>query len=216
MRVLYSSPILPEKPSFKSDVGKEIIDVLKTVYSLEEEGLETTRTNISKNISISGSKLSSHLDIAQSQGLIERIVKKEGKGRPKVLTKLTEKGLKTIGVGVTSGSSSKAGGEFHRALLFRAKDWLEGQNFYVKIPEQSGRAEQPDMLAYSKVSGDLGKEIAVEVETSANHPEQIVKNYKKNARLGRFVVFVVPDKEVEKRVRECLKNVGKRFRIYKF
>jgi hypothetical protein len=112
--------------------------------------------------------------------MIERIVKKEGKGRPKVLTKLTEKGLKTIGVGVTSGSSSKAGGELHRALLFRAKDWLEGQDYYVKIPEQGGRAEQPDMLAYSNVSDGLGREIAVEVETSANHPEQIVKNYKKN------------------------------------
>jgi hypothetical protein len=85
----------------------------------------------------------------------------------------------------------------------------------VKIPEQGGRMEQPDMLAYSKVSGDLGREIAVEVETSANHPEQIVRNYEKNARLGRFVVFVVPDEEVENKVKECLKNVGKRFRIFR-
>ena len=85
----------------------------------------------------------------------------------------------------------------------------------MKIPEQGGRIEQPDMLAYSKISGDLGREIAVEVEASANHLEQIVRNYKKNARLGRFVVFVVPDGEVENKVKECLKGVGKKFRVYK-
>jgi hypothetical protein len=188
----------------------KIIELLRTVYSFEEKSDEATRTNISKSMSIPGSKLSEQLDIAQSQGLVERIVKKEGRGRPKVLTKLTEKGLKTIGVGVTSGSSSKAGGELHRALLFRAKEWLEGQDYFVKIPEQGGRIEQPDMLAYSKVSGDLGREIAVEVETSANHPEQIVKNYKKNARLGRFVVFVVSKEEVENRIKKILKNIGKK------
>ena len=215
MRVLYTAPILPQQISFKSDVDSSIIELLRTVYSFEEKGDETTRTNISKGMSIPGSKLSEQLDIAQSKGLIERVVKKEGKGRPKVLTKLTDKGLKAIGIGVSSGSSSKAGGEFHRALLFRAKDWLEGQDYYVKIPEQGGRAEQPDMLAYSKASDGLGREIAVEVETSANHPEQIVKNYEKNARLGRFVVFVVPDEEVENKIRECLKNVGKRFRIFR-
>jgi len=115
---------------------------------------------------------------------------------------------------VSSGSSSKAGGERHRALLFKAKEWLESQDYYVKIPEQGGRMEQPDMLAYSK--DGTGREIAVEIETSANHPEQIVKNYEKNARLGRFVIFVVPNKEIENKVKECLKNVGKRFGIYRF
>ena len=65
------------------------------------------------------------------------------------------------------------------------------------------------MLAYSNVSDSLGREIAVEVETSANHLEQIVKNYEKNARLGRFVVFVVPDEKVKNKIEECLKNFGK-------
>ena len=58
-------------------------------------------------------------------------------------------------------------------------------------------------------------EIAVEIETSANHPEQIIKNYEKNIKLGRFVVFVVPDEEVENKVKECLKNVGKRYRFFR-
>ena len=215
MRLLYSAPILPEKPSFKSDVEPEIIELLRTVHTLEDEGEETTRSNISKSVSVPGSKLSEQLDIAQSNGLIDRIVKKEGKGRPKVLTKLTGKGKKAIGVGVSSGSSSKAGGELHRALLFKAKEWLESQGYHVKIPEQGGRNEQPDMLAYPKDERKFGREIAVEIETSANHPEQIVKNYEKNAKLNRFVIFVVPDDEVENKVNDCLKGVGKKYRVYK-
>ncbi len=212
MRWLYSAPVLPQQTSFKSDVGKEIIELLKIVHCMEDEGKETTRTNISRSMSIPGSKLSEQLDRAQSMGLVERIVKKEGKGRPKILTNLTDKGRKTIGIGISSGSSSKAGGELHRALLFKTKEWLERQGYHVKIPEQGGRMEQPDMIAKP---ADGEREIAIEVETSANHPEQIIKNYEKNVKAGRFVVFVVPDKEVESKVKECLKNIGKKiFSVY--
>ena len=215
MRMLYSAPKLPEKPSIKSDVDPEIIDLLKTVHSIREQGEETTRTNISERVSVPGSKLSEQLDIAESKGLVKRIVRKEGRGRPKVLTELTEKGEKAIGVGVTSGSSAKAGGELHRALLFRAKEWLESQGYYVVIPEQGGREEQPDMLAYPRLDDGWGREIAVEVESSANHPEQILKNYEKNVKKGRFVVFVVGDEEVEEKVMESLKGTAKNdHRVY--
>jgi len=37
----------------------------------------------------------------------------------------------------------------------------------------------------------------------------------KNAKLGRFVIFVVPDEEVENKVKECLKSAGKKYSIYK-
>jgi len=172
-------PKLPQQTSFKSDADKEIIELLRTVHSIEESGEETTRTNLSRSMSVPGSKLSDQLDRAKSKGLVERIVKKEGIGRPKVLTNLTEKGRKAIGIGVSSGSSAKAGGELHRALLFRAKEWLENQGYHVEIPEQGGREEQPDMIAEKD-----GREIAVEVEISANHPEQIKKNYEKNVKKG--------------------------------
>lgn len=212
MRGLFSAPILPQQISFKSEVGNEIIALLRTVHYLEDKGEETTRTNVSRNLSIPGSKLSEQLDRVQSMGLVERIVKKEGRGRPKVLTNLTGKGLRTIGIGVSSGSSSKAGGELHRALLFKAKEWLEGQGYNVKVPEQIGRIEQPDMTAELK---DGGREIAIEVETSANHTEQIVKNYEKNVKQGRFVIFIVPDEEIEKKIKSILKNVRKKkFRVY--
>lgn len=212
IRERFSAPMLPHQPSFKPELDGALLDVLKNVHSLKEKDLETTRTNISKNISISGTELSGLLDRAQSMGLIERNVKKEGRGRPKVLTELTEKGLQSMGVGVSSGSSTKAGGELHRALLFKAKDWLEAQGYRTEIPEQGGRGEQPDMLAYPK---DGGREIAVEIETSANHPEQIIKNYEKNTKVGRFVIFIVPDEEVEKIIDSISRKIGKQLKIYR-
>ncbi|MCU0849717.1 MAG: type IV secretion system DNA-binding domain-containing protein [Candidatus Thermoplasmatota archaeon] len=211
MRERFSAPILPQQPSFKPEAEGELLDVLKNVYALKDEGLETTRTNVANRISISGTELSGLLDKAQSMGLVERIVKKEGRGRPKVLTELTEKGLQSIGVGVSSGSGAKAGGELHRALLFKAKDWLEGQGYNTVIPEQGGPGEQPDMLAKKD-----NREIAVEVETSATHSEQIVRNYEKNAKLGRFVIFIVSDEEVEKMVKDILEKVGKKYHIFRF
>lgn len=211
MRERFSAPILPQQPSFKPDMDGELVEVLKNVYALKEEELETTRTNVANRISISGTELSALLDRAQSMGLVERIVKKEGRGRPKVLTELTEKGLQSIGVGVSSGSSAKAGGEMHRALLFKAKDWLDGQGYNTVILEQGGKMEQPDMIAKKD-----GREIAIEIETSANHPEQIVKNYEKNAKLGRFVIFVVPDNEIENKIKKILENVSRQFMVYNF
>jgi len=63
---------------------------------------------------------------------------------------------------------------------------------------------------------DGEREIAFEVEVSTNHPEQIIKNYEKNARSRRFVIFVVQDDEVEFKVKEYLKSVGRsKYRIYK-
>jgi DNA-binding PadR family transcriptional regulator len=191
-------------------VEKEIIGLLQTVNQIIDEGLEPTRTNISRRMSVPGSKLSDWLDQAQSKGLVDRVVKKHGRGRPKVLTKLTEKGLREIGIGVSCGSSTKAGGELHRALLFKAKEWLENQGYRVEIPEQAGRESQPDIIAKKD-----SREIAVEVETSANHPEQIKKNYEKNVKRGSFVVFVVHDSKVEDKIKNVLGNDKRNYRIFR-
>jgi DNA helicase HerA-like ATPase len=212
MRLLYSAPKLPEKPSINSDKHSEIIQLLKAVNSLENKGEELTAGNLLRNVNMTGSRMSELLDIAQSDGLVKRIVKKNGVGRPKVLTELTEKGKKNIGIGVSTGSGAKAGGELHRALLFKAKEWLEEQGYRIKIPAQGGPGEQPDLLVKPKESD---REIAVEIETSANHPGQVVRNYEKNANLKRLVIFVVPNKEVENKVRACLGKFGKKkFYIY--
>ena len=44
--------------------------------------------------------------------------------------------------------------------------------------------------------------------------QKFVKNYEKNAKLRRFVIFVVPDKEVDNKVREYLKNIGKNYEVF--
>lgn len=46
----------------------------------------------------------------------------------------------------------------------------------------------------------------VEVEASADHPEQVRRNYEKNRKFGR-VIFIVPDEEVGNRVRRKLGDV---------
>lgn len=211
MRLLYSAPKLPEKPSINSGKDSEIIQILKTIFTMGDKGEEVNAGNLLKNVNMTGSRMSELLDIAQSDDLVERIVKKNGVGRPKVLTNLTEKGRKYVGLGISSGAGAKAGGELHRALLFKAKKWLEDQGYRISIPKQGGPREQPDLLAKPK---DGGREIAIEVETMANHPQQVVRNYEKNAKLRRFVIFVVPDKEVEKKVRDHLKKCSKRYQVY--
>ncbi len=65
--------------------------------------------------------------------------------------------------------------------------------------EQSGKEEQPDLIAFRK-----NEEMAVEVETFADHPEQVLRNYEKNVKRGRKVVFVVPDESVGRRIRKIL------------
>ena len=87
---------------------------------------------------------------------------------------------------------------------------MDNQGYNTIIPKQGGREKQPDLIAQK---GE--KDIAIEVETSANHPEQIIKNYKKNTKIGRFVIFIVPDEEVKRIIRNILKDIGKRYKIYK-
>lgn len=213
MRERYSAPEPPEKPSVKGKLDPELLELLNTVYELEERETEASRTNLSKDLSKSGSAVSELIDRAQSQGLVERKKEKEGRGRPTILTLLTQKGREKIGKEVSAGSSSKAGGELHRALLFRAKEKLEVENYRVKIPEQKGREKQPDMLAWERKGNEWGDPIAVEAETGTKNPDQIRKNYRKNRKEGRFVAFVTPDEETAGKIREILK--GKEdFKVY--
>jgi hypothetical protein len=68
--------------------------------------------------------------------------------------------------------------------------------------------EQPDLIALKD-----GKEFAVEVETDASHPEQVMKNYEKNVKAGREVIFVEPDEKIKQRVENILKGVNCRGEI---
>lgn len=70
---------------------------------------------------------------------------------------------------------------------------LEEKGYTVIFPEQSGKEEQPDLIAFKE-----NEETAVEVETFADHPKQVLRNYEKNVKRGRKVIFVVQMKALRK------------------
>lgn len=215
MRELYSAPKLPETSPPGRKFSPRILELLKVLKRIEDENEEPTQTRLSEELSLSGGELSNLIDKAESSGYVRRNIIKEGKGRPKVLTEITEEGRKILGEEIGTGTSTKAGGELHRALLYKAARWLKEQGYYVRIPEQFGRGRQPDMYAYPIIDNHYGKEIAVEAETTANNREQVKKNYEKNIQEGRFVVFVVPNKEVGGKIENILSYVKKpRYRVY--
>ena len=75
-------------------------------------------------------------------------------------------------------------------------DWLG----YVVPKSESG-------YGYESFLVDLDsdwEEIAVEIETRADHPEQVMRNYEKNIRKGRKVIFAVPDERVAEKVSKIL------------
>jgi len=66
--------------------------------------------------------------------------------------------------------------------------------YAVIFPPQLGRAEHG------------WEEISIEVETRADHAEQVLRNYEKNVRAGRKVVFVVPSESIAERVKRILEG----------
>lgn len=112
-----------------------------------------------------------------------------------------------MGIGVTAGGSQKAGGELHRAMMNKYAEKMKTQGNHVVVPVQAGREEQPDLLVYPRIEGNWGRPIAVEIETRAQHPNQVKRNHSKNHEKGHSVVFVVPNETIAGRVRNILGDV---------
>ncbi len=188
----------------------EIYDLIKTIDKLTKEGKESKVGLILEeyrkiNPSIRGTGLSNLIDKAENLGLASRRIVKQKIGRPKIIVDLTGTAKEKLGYGL--GSSTKAGGDLHRALILGYAKTLEERGYMVISQEQKGSEEQPDLIAKAR---DSDKEIAIEVETDASHPEQVIRNYEKNIKAGREVIFVVPDEKIEKRV---LNILGEKARI---
>jgi hypothetical protein len=200
-------PIQPPKPAIVT--GPKTHDLLRAVYQLEQNKVEPTQGNLFSRLSESktigrASELPPLVDKAQSLGLADRVVVKVKRGRPKILVRLTKRGLETLAIGVSAGSSQKAGGELHRAMMMKLLERLREDRYYVVVPEQAGREQQPDLVAYPKEDNRWGDPIAIEIETRGQHPVQVRRNYDKNVEKGYRVVFVVPDKTVARRVKNTL------------
>lgn len=188
----------------------EIYDLIKTIDKIAKEGKEAKVGLILEeyrkiNPSMRGTELSNQIDKAEGLGLASRRIVKQKIGRPKIIVDLTETAKEKLGYGL--GSSAKAGGDLHRALILRYAKLLEEKGYMVISQEQKGSEEQPDLIAIER---DSGKEIGIEAETDASHPEQVTKNYEKNIKAGREVIFVVPDEKIGKRVSNIL---GEKARI---
>ncbi len=132
---------------------------------------------------------------------MRRRVEKRRRGRPKIMVELSEKALELLGL--AEQSSARAGGELHMKLARAYAERLRRDGWAVVFPPQRGKEEQLDMIAFRRAA-DGWEEIAVEVETRADHPGQVLRNYEKNVHAGRRVVFVVPTDSVAERVKKIL------------
>jgi hypothetical protein len=178
-------------------------DKMEQVHEEPSQSMLFQRLSARKIIG-KASDLTKLVDQAQSLDLIERVILKGQKGRPKILVRLTTKGLTAIGRNITPGSSQKAGGELHRAMMMKVVAYFREKGYYVKIPVQAGRVAQPDVLAYPREGHRWGNPIVLEIETRGQHPDQVVKNYDKNIKAGYRVVFVVPNHAIAQRIRSIL------------
>ncbi len=195
-------------PPSSVEVSPDLYDLLRAVYKLDDGGSKANVNSLKATLGKSGAQVSVLLDKAESSGLLERRLVK-GRGKESVVSSLTAKGRRTLGIGVSMGGSAKAGGDAHRAMSFAAKEWLEEECGYrVQMEEQGGRREQPDLLAYPRDGDDWGEPLAVEIEVSGRHGDQVRKNYQKSARLGRKVLFVVRDERAEGRVKRALEGLN--------
>lgn len=210
MRGRYKAQELEPPEEEEGIVSPDILDLLKIVHSLTESRVEPATgvvlEEFRKNKSgMKGSQLSNIADKAQSMGLITRNIVRQERGRPKIVFELTEKGLETLGIGIGLGASTKAGGELHRAMILKLKEYLSKQGYLIMHEEQAGTVNQPDLLIRERTpEGEWGREIAVEVEIDAKHPDQVRRNFEKNLMAGRGVVFAVPNEKVKRRVENIL------------
>lgn len=185
----------------------DIMDVLKAVHETEV----ATVSELVQVLRKSGSSVSELLDQAESLGYLQRLRLKQ-KGKPRIVSRLTEKGQRALGIGISLGSGARIGGELHRSLILKIAARLRGEGYRVEFPKQEG--EQPDLIAWPREGEDWGKPIAFEIETRGQHPEQVRKNFLKNVQQGRHVVFVVPDEGVKGRVLNALGEWVKFCRVY--
>lgn len=197
----------------KRGISPEILDLLKAIHELTERGEEPTKTKLSEFLGKSGSVINDLMDKAETFGYLERRITQH-KGKSKVVSILTEKGKHELGLGISMGTSAKAGEELHRTLILKTAKWLRGQGYYVKTPEQAGREKQPDLIAWERKGEGWGNPIAFEIETKGQHPEQVRQNLLKNVKKGMWVIFIAPDEMVKRRVVSALGDQVKYCRVY--
>jgi len=178
-------------PQFE-ELDEKTIEILEVIDEVGEKGIG----EVSKNLGINPSRLKQILKHLEDKEFVTISKKKFLVGRPRTVIKLTKKGREAIGKFL-----GREGSIIHRMLVNKIAKKLEELGWRVEIPRQGGRREQPDLIARSE-----RETIAIEVETSAEHQEQIRRNYMKNRGYDR-VIFIVPNERVGEKIKRILGEV---------
>jgi DNA-binding PadR family transcriptional regulator len=204
MQERFSAPSLAQSPPAvriqaqtqisDEEFDESVVEFLETVDKIGQKGLGA----LSNTFGMNPAGLNLWLQEFEKRGLIKvSKVVTSTVGRPRTVVKLAAKGREAIGKFL-----GRKGSLLHRRLGEETARHYESLGYGVEIPVQGGRKEQPDLIARG-----FGETIAVEVETSAEHTEQIRRNYEKNAGKYDRVVFVVPNEEVGWRIKKILGDV---------
>jgi DNA helicase HerA-like ATPase/DNA-binding MarR family transcriptional regulator len=201
MRQKYSLPAPPTTPTpptiriQASPQDEKFKEFLEIVDRVGDKGLR----EISKESGIEPRKVKQLVEEAEKKGFV-KIEKVKTKGRPRISVKLTKEGRETIGKLL-----GREGSLLHRKMVEKVAEHFRSIGYEVEIPAQGGREEQPDLIAKG-----FNETIAIEVEVSADHPDQVKKNYEKNLWANR-VIFIAPSEEVGWRIRNIL---GENIEVY--
>lgn len=136
-----------------------------------------------------------------------------------VFYSLSEEAMSRFFTSTESVVSKRAGGALHNEMVRKLVRRFWDSGYYAEVDTGEGFEEKPDILVYRPAEtverlrdviktirdpDDWERPVAYEVETMSNDAEQIKKNLEKNLEKGYAVVFVVPDKKAEEKLREIL------------
>jgi DNA-binding MarR family transcriptional regulator len=202
MRQRYSlpapTPAAPTSPTIRiqtSPQDEKFKEFLEIVDRVGDKGLR----EISKESGIEPRKVKQLVEEAEKKGFV-KIEKVKTRGRPRTSVRLTKEGREAIGKLL-----GREGSLLHRKMVEKVAEHFRSIGYEVEIPAQGGREEQPDLIAKG-----FNETIAIEVEVSADHPEQVKRNYEKNLWANR-VIFIAPSEEVGWRIRNIL---GENIEVY--
>jgi len=143
---------------------------------------------------------------------------------PSVVYSITERGMRLVEFRQPKGR--RGGGSLHVKMIRVMYDFYRSKGWYPVVDEGDEREQKPDLEVWEPKTniirledGSLEvepdpyewaeKPFHVEVETTPRKSKaQVIKNYVKARRLGRYVVFAVPSENDLQDLRRILREIG--------
>jgi len=145
-------------------------------------------------------------------------------GPPPSVYSITERGMRLVEFRQPKGR--RGGGTLHVKMIRVMYDFYRSKGWYPVVDEGDEREQKPDLEVWEPKTniirledGSLEvepdpyewaeKPFHVEVETTPRKSKaQVIKNYVKARRLGRYVVFAVPSENDLQDLRRILREIG--------